>query len=413
MSRALPLAFAAACCAAATALQAQGIRPMGPWKAERSVRGDTSIVRTVGGSVWGEKVALVEELRIGTKDGDGPDSFGMIQSFAVFPDGMMAVFDGTVPAVRLFSADGKHTRTLGRDGAGPGEYRNQSLGLAVDRTGALLMYDPRNSRINRWKQDGTLLPSWPVNSRLFAAQALQVDTSGTTYIKVLLAPPEEGKEWKIGLARLDPSGVTGDTLQPPVIPGDVPGNGSFFSPYRYWIRTRAGEGVAGYGGVYAVTITGSSGKSLRIERDVPRTLLDPAERRNYQEASDFRRKSDAGNPMIRTTSAPTPVPAEKPYFRFLHSDLDGRIWVDVHGKSESYDAPAEVARPGGPPAGPPIRWREPRSFDVFRRDGTYLGYVQLPFRTTFQEARGDRVWALLRGEDDEMYIVRYRITGMR
>ena len=37
----------------------------GPWKAERLKRGDTTVVRTVSGSVWGDKVTLVEEVRIG------------------------------------------------------------------------------------------------------------------------------------------------------------------------------------------------------------------------------------------------------------------------------------------------------------------------------------------------------------
>ena len=57
----------------------------GPWKAERSKRGDTTVVRTMSGSVWGDKVSLVEELRIGSRDGDGVDAFGSIQGLAVFP----------------------------------------------------------------------------------------------------------------------------------------------------------------------------------------------------------------------------------------------------------------------------------------------------------------------------------------
>src|SRR5687767_997276 len=190
----------------APAVEAQQGSATGPWKAERSKRGDTTVVRTVSGSVWGDKVSLIEELRIGSKEGDGADAFGSIQGLALFPSGVMAIFDGSVPALRLFSPEGKHLRTLGRDGAGPGEYRSQTLGLAVDRDGVLLMYDPRNTRLNRWKEDGAVLPSWRAPGRLFTNQALQVDTAGGTWIMITTEAPEQGKAWKFGLLRVGPEG---------------------------------------------------------------------------------------------------------------------------------------------------------------------------------------------------------------
>lgn len=387
---------------------AQGTAPSGPWKAERSTRGDTTIVRTVSGSVWGERVALVEELRIGTKDGDGPDAFGAIHSVVLFPDGAIAAFDGSVPALRLFDAGGKHLRTVGRDGAGPGEYRNQTLGLAVDRDGVLLMYDPRNARINRWTQDGSLLPSWPVSSQLFTSQALQVDTTGATYIKVTVELPESGKEWKIGLARLNPNGQVVDTLQRPPISGDAPPMGTFFAPAKHWHINRAGDVVSGFSGRYAITVTGRTGTVVRFERAARPVELLAAERSNYQALADAMRQ----NPMIRPTPPPATVPNEKPFWRSIQSDLDGNVWVELHGPGEEFEPPPQRGQQRGPPV-PPLRWREPRAYDVFRRDGTYLGRVELPSRTAFSEARGDRVWAIQRGEDDEQYIIRYRISGIQ
>jgi hypothetical protein len=388
--------------------QAQDSRPVGPWKVARSTRGDTSVVRTLSGSVWGDKVRLVEELRIGTREGDGPDAFGFINGFALFPDGVLAVFDETIPALRLFTPDGKHLRTLGRDGAGPGEYRNQTLGLAVDRDGVLLMYDPRNARINRWKRDGTVLPSWLVASasRLYTDQAaMQVDTSGTTYLKVLTEAMESGKEWKIGLLRLGPNGVIRDTLTRPPMEGEVdPARGSF-SPQKYWYVARAGEVVTGFSGVYGIGVAPSGRGAVRIERSVPRVTLAAAERANYQAVSDARSR----DPMARSSAPASPVPAVKPYYRQLQSDLDGRIWVRLHTKGEEFEPPASAPRPAAP-AVPPIRWRERVIWDVFERNGTYLGQLELPRRTQFSEAKGDLVWAIQRGADDEEYIVRFRIT---
>lgn len=384
-----------------------GAQAPGAWKAERSKRGDTTVVRTVSGSVWGDTVALVEELRIGSKEGDGVDAFGSIQGFAVFPSGVMAIFDGSVPALRLFSSEGKHLRTLGRDGAGPGEYRNQTLGLAVDRDGVLLMYDPRNARLNRWKEDGTALPSWRALDRLYTAQALQVDTGGNTYLKVMTERPQPGQPWKIGLTRLNREGVTVDTLLPPAIAGGASADPTYFEPEKYWLRNRNGEWVTGFSGVYAITI-GSPGRgALRVERTVPRVAVVPEERRNYQEVSDALRKSPNW-----VSSGPATVPSQKPYFRALQSDLDGRVWVDLHGRGETFEPAPRPVPPGAPPV-PPLRWREPRRYDVFARDGSYLGRIELPRRTTLSEAKGNVVWAIQRGDDDEQYVIRYRITGAR
>lgn len=389
-------------------LDAQDSGAAGSWKAERSKRGDTTVVRTVSGSVWGEKVALVEELRIGSKEGDGANSFGFIQGFAVFQSGVIAVFDGSVPALRLFSPEGKHLRTLGRDGAGPGEYRNQTLGLAVDRDGILLMYDPRNARLNRWNEDGTLLPSWRVPTGLFTNQALEIDTAGNVFIKVTTERPEPGKPWKVGLARLDRQGVLVDTLLPPSIPGDAPADATFFEPQKHWYWSRSGEWVTGFSGAYAITIAAPGRGALRIERPVARVALAPDERRNYQEMADALSK----NPMIRGSTGRANVPDHKPYFRWLQTDLDGRIWVDVHGQGETFEPTSRPTQPGAPPV-PPLRWREPRRFDVFARDGSYLGRIELPRRTSFSEAKGNRIWTVQRGDDDEQYVVRYRIDGIR
>ena len=386
-------------------------QPTGPWKAERAKHGDTSVVRTLSGSVWGDKVRLVEELRIGTKEGDGPDSFGSIRAFALFPDGTMAVFDKSVPALRLFGPTGKYLRTVGRSGAGPGEYRNDALGLAVDRDGVLIMYDLPNSRLNRWKQDGTVLPSWPWRSAstLYAFwNALQVDTAGNTYVLVATERLEPGKNFKRGLARFDRSGNLADTLKQPSIEGSDELPVAPFSPYKQWFLTRAGGVVSAFSGAYSITVAGPGRDAVRIERVSPRIALLPDERRNYEEVFAARSRM----PGVIMPNAKPGIPPIKPYFSQLRSDLDGRIWVQLYSKGVPYDPPVQSQPPGQPqlPAG---RWRERATWDVFKGDGSYLGQLTLPWRTTFSEAKGNRVWAIQLGEDDEQYVVRYRIDGAR
>jgi hypothetical protein len=391
---------------------AQVDQPAGAWKAERFTRGDTLVVRTESGSVWGNKVRLVEELRIGTRDGDGPDSFGEIRAFALFSNGVMTVFDKSVPALRLFSPTGQYLRTLGRRGAGPGEYRNDVLGLAVDRAGVLIMYDLNNARLNRWKQDGTILAAWPwiSSTHLYAfSHAMQVDSAGNTYVLIATERPVPGRPPKQGLARFDRNGKLADTLKQPVIAGPDDPPVIPFAPYKHWFLTRTGAAVSAFSGTYAITVAEPGRGPVRIERVAPRIALLPEERRSHEEFSGALSRT----PGIRAGGPGAGIPAIKPYFHQLHSDLDGRIWVQLHTKGERFDPPAQPARPGEPKRPSPVQWRERATWDVFRRDGTYLGQLELPWRTELKEAKGNQVWAIQRGEDDEQYIVRYRIATSR
>lgn len=377
----------------------------GPLRVERFRRGDTSVVRTIGGSEWQGPMRLIEEQRIGSKEADRPDLFGDIQAIAVFPDGTIAVFDGSVPALRLFGPDGKYLRTLGRAGAGPGEYRNQTLGLAIDRAGVLLMYDPRNARLNRWREDGSELPSYRVPAGLYTASALSTDTAGNTYVKVIANNAGPSGDWPIGLARIDQTGRIVDTILPPPIAGRVPENGTFFDPKRDWLLTRTGDVISGFSGVYAITVRQSTGKILRIERAVARVPLQAAERRNYQEYANSR--------LVRTTpgtgSRARAIPTIKPFWRAIQSDFDGRIWVSLYAKGEAFEPSPTRPEPGLTPASP-IRWRQNSVYDVFRSDGSYLGQLPLPPRTGFRVAMGNHLWAIQLGEDDEQYLIRYRIV---
>jgi hypothetical protein len=73
----------------------------------RTVVGDTTIVRTLGGGVWGDSVRLVEEVAIGALDGAEEYLFGRVGDLAVDADGGIYVFDGQVPALRYYDSNGE------------------------------------------------------------------------------------------------------------------------------------------------------------------------------------------------------------------------------------------------------------------------------------------------------------------
>ena len=206
----------------------------GDWVVERDTIGDTIVVRTLGGSVWGTPMELEIDLSIGTLEGDSTLMFGFIQQIAVDADGGIYVFDGHVPALRYFNARGEYVRTLGREGAGPGEYRDMALGLAVRSDGRVVMRDPRNARLNVYAPDGTPMPHWPVASGLYVDNAMVLDHRDHVFLKITLGEAEPNRPWPIGLLHYDASGRLVDTIPPPAIAGEPTDAGGRFLPSKIW-----------------------------------------------------------------------------------------------------------------------------------------------------------------------------------
>jgi len=78
------------------------------------------------GGIWTEedRWRLTEELRIGAVDGAGPELWERVGGVAVDGGGRLWVTDVAASQVRVFDNAGRHVRTVGRAGGGPGEFRS-------------------------------------------------------------------------------------------------------------------------------------------------------------------------------------------------------------------------------------------------------------------------------------------------
>jgi hypothetical protein len=95
-------------------------------------------------------------LQIGAAEGDAAYQFSDPWGAIELPDGRIVVTDGQVKEVRIFGPDGRHIRTFGGEGEGPGEFRmGPDLVLAGPDT--LLAWDPRAWRMSWFDDQGTLL----------------------------------------------------------------------------------------------------------------------------------------------------------------------------------------------------------------------------------------------------------------
>ncbi len=376
--------------------------PNGTWKSTRLTRGDT----TVGGAVWADGVRLVEEVRIGRETGGSEYEFGALECVEPLADGGVAVFDGSVPALRVYDPTGRFVRTLGGAGAGPGEYRDACLGLIADPDGTLWMYDPRNARLNHYGADGKPLPPVRVPAGLFAPQSLIRDARGALFVKVLLAPPEPDRDWKFGFTRVYPESARRDTIPVPEVPGPA-SEDNRFGPQKFQVFSPLGYFVTGYSDRYAVDLRQGPKAVLRIERRSAPVAVGAEERADWDQFLAVWRARLSGSNKDRPV--PKVVSPKAPY-RDLLADRDGRIWVAVATVAVKDPNPPEPRVVNGVKV-PVITWIEPPVYDVFRPDGALLGRLTLPLKGTVRASTGDVVWAVLRGGLDESYVVRYRIKG--
>lgn len=379
---------------------------MGTLVVERDTVGDTTFVRIVSGSVWDGRIQATEELAIG--DFEGPDeyTFGMILEMTPDEAGALYLFDGQVPALRYYDPEGDFVRTLGGEGEGPGEYHDAALGLAIRSDGRLLMRDPRNARINVYEPDGSYSDAWPVASGLFTNDAMTVDTADHVYLKILMGRPQENEPWPVGLLHLDETGAILDTIPPPAIEGeptDAP-NGMFL-PRKQWAMTRLGQIVIGVSDDYRFEIRNPDGSVIRVEKAWTAVELGPEEKAEWQALLDWRWE-EQGQFM---TAPMRPVPDRKPAYGDISAGIDGTIWIRLHVPAEKREPTSER----GPEDPPPITWVEPRVYDVYESDATYLGQVQVPSRTNVMVFSRSHLWGVRRGDFDEQYAVRLGVEGGR
>jgi hypothetical protein len=369
------------------------------------------VVRTISGSVWGEPVEMVEELSIGVLDGADELMFGSIGSMAVDEEGGIYAFDSQVPALRYFDADGNYIRTLGREGGGPGEYSDFVGRLVLRRDGKIVVPDVGNARLSLFEPDGTLAAHWPVRGGFFSRRDVVVDTADHTYVPILSEVMPSNEPMKVGYLHLDPEGVAVDTMHIPTLPNEPPlaSMQSAFAeqmlmtvrgamdPSKEHALSPLGYMVVGVNDDYSFEVRWPDGRTVRIERTYEPVPFTPEERAEWEAVFDWYR--EVGYPVDLGS-----VPERKlPYGSFL-ADEGGRIWVRRHveaRKDDTVEPPSEETnRP------PPISWVEPDVYDVFEPDGTYLGEVHFPRRTSPLVVRGDTAWGVRRGEFAEQYIVR-------
>ncbi|HZD80915.1 MAG TPA: hypothetical protein VE646_12865 [Actinomycetota bacterium] len=356
-------------------------------------------------------LVAAEELRVGTVAGGGPASFGMIRSIAVLPDGRFAVADAQAEEVRLFDGQGRHLRTFGGKGAGPGELQGMQ-GVYVDHEGLLRVAEQGNARLSVFHPDTGLVTTYPLRLHSYGFRGpwpAAVDSAGRTLV-ASSGQYGEGRYWNM-VRVYDPTMHQIDSIpyrEYTDVARRATGGGSDDDFPGAW-RIDLGNGgwtwaqVPFYAQPYEVLAptgefwsSAEGRRELEIARWMPPgdTSLVLTSRRPPDPVTPAER--DSAMTELRETLArrsPSPpsldasrVPATKPPLHGLSLDRAGRLWV---------------------------RLTEPTAdstvYDVFGRDGRHAETVRLPFRVDRYVpplVRGDVLWAVVTDDMDVQYVVR-------
>jgi hypothetical protein len=377
--------------------------------------GDTIIARAEGPALWGDDVALREEVRIGDLEGADEYTFGDVASITVDGEGAIYVLDRQALTVRKYSPAGQHLQNIGRSGGGPGELKQpHSLDFTPD--GRLVVRDFGNARINFYDAAGESTGTLIIPSGFFTSTPMQIDTLGRIYTTVV-SDRVEGQMFKVGFQRFDEQGSVRDTIRnprpdfttEPLLARSPDGNSMSatsvpFSPNVQWTLDRGGNVVWGMSDVYAIH-TIRDGRPYRITRAVEPVPVSSAEK----SAEEERVKRNMKQVQPNWSWQGSGIPDVKPHFRGITVAHDDRIWVQV--SQPGVLEPADTTAPREPGELPPVdRYVEPLVYDLFERDGNWLARIELPekFRPMFM--RGDYVWGVQRDEYDVNYVVRLRIV---
>ncbi len=345
--------------------------------------------------------AFEERLRLGGDD-EGPGAFYSLSRSLIATDaaGRIHVLDGGAHRVVVFDGEGRHLRTLGREGDGPGELAMAS-GVDVDG-GVVGVWDYGKTGIVRFGPDGEPLPTF-TSPAFYAGRGLELRPTGAVFRTTDVRDADDMKDVLVIMDTTYDSGDAQWRHLRPVVSKSIPDAPMhvfescrigfrlppLFHPDVEWAPSPDGRLVVSTETDYVVDVYADTVRVASYRR-----ALTP--RRASRELA----VASLGEGMTVSVSGRPPCtipPAEVidargfagrvPFVRSLLTDPSGRIWV-------------ERLTIGG----------EPGRIDLLAPDGAYLGtLVDAPVPVAFFPDGG-----LIAIETDEMDVdrlVNYRVRS--
>lgn len=303
------------------------------------------------GSDWAPSQWQVEAtptLEIGTVSGEVPYQFGSVRDILPLRDSRIAVLDGSADEIRLFDSNGQFSRAVGRQGDGPGEFRDP-FNLYAYRGDSLAVWDDWLRRLSIFDHDLNFVRSLLIDSPSEAAEGwvnrrpefLGVFSDGSMAVgfPAMRAGSEATVQSESGpVVRLSPTGNREDTLghfsfkQWYVAP---PSQGITLPPFPHWTFFAIHKDHVYIAPAYAdeIRVYDMNGTVERIIRNVsPLSELTDEDIRFWK---SYRLKRSANNTGATARKAlqdqldATPFPERMPAHWELLVDELGNLWLET------------------------------------------------------------------------------------
>lgn len=263
------------------------------------------------------------------------------QDLGLADDGTVFVVDERPTRIKVFDPNGRLTRTIGRDGSGPGEFRVAYIAVLGD---TLVAQDARNSRATSFNwRTGTMLSERRTACCYFFP--IGIDGSGRAVIRSILPSPDSALPNVQAFVRFPVNGTTADTVFVPgggrkdaskpwvVREGDlvkmsvvVP-----FQPRALHAVDRSGTFVTGFSSEYLLrrSSTGRDTTALFGRAWSPSPVSDAEKIRIVeQRIAEVRANDDElAESTVRAAFDPSYIPDVRPAFEGLWVDAAGRTWT--------------------------------------------------------------------------------------
>jgi hypothetical protein len=343
------------------------------------------------GSEW--HVGDSATVEIGGAEADTADQLFRVRGAVRLDHGTIVVANAGTRQLKFSDAGGRHLRSVGRQGGGPGEFQALSW-LGRYGPDSLAVWDSGNRRVSVFDRQGTFVRSTPLNVR---GAVIGAFGDGSLLIEESVQEGADGlRRNPAVLWHVSADGATVDSI------GVFPGFEEIFtsrkvgSAFRISERSRpfgretvfsaAGDGfVAGTQDRFEIgrySKTGTLVGIVRLVRDnTPVTAADVAAFKGEVLSGLVR-----GDPQqVRRELDELPYPDEMPAYGEILVDDGGNLWV------EEYRPPGD---------------EQPRWF-VFDTSGRLLGTVETPKGLRIFQIGRDFVLGVMRDELDVEHVLVY------
>jgi hypothetical protein len=374
------------------------------------------VVNNPAQGMWGDGEAwtLVEELSVGSLEGDAAYQFGQIIGVDVDGEGNVYIADSQARDVRVFDASGNYLRTVGSPGSGPGE-----LGLGMNGVFVvgqeIVVPDLGNARVNYYDLDGTFITSERVDMAKGVPLRWDIASGGRLVAQTRNMNPADSTAGTTGdpIATLAAEGEAPDTVA--VLPAgeslriqDGQARVRFFDPEPIWDADPDGRLLTARNSAMRFQVWGPQGTLERIitfpheakpvtERD-KQVFLDAI--------TEAARQQGAPPEAVQAFLQQAQFADNYPAFVSLALGPQGSVWVqrfltgdELAGEEGTFD----------------VQDIGSNTWDVFDDQGRYLGAMTFPGKYQPIRAMGDRFYGIARDDLDVQSLKVYRVvtaTGM-